>query len=137
MLAVRFVSMVEARLGVWFSLAGLFAASTLRAVADAIRGGGGNFATGAVVLRKEPGSPRVFFICGVHPYRTAAHSLGQGIESYGVVVSADEQLMVALHTKTAPRVDVGQLVAEYLAALREAQPHGPYHLAAFFGGALA
>jgi amino acid adenylation domain-containing protein len=138
LLAVRFVSMVDARLGVSFSLAGLFAASTLRAVADAIRGGGGNFATGAVVLRKEPGSPRVFFICGVHLYRTAAHSLGQGIESYGVVVSADEQLMIALHTKTAPRVDVAQLVAEYLAALRKVQPHGPYHLAGVsFGGVLA
>jgi thioesterase domain-containing protein len=121
-----------------FSLAGLFAASSLRAVADAVRSGGGNFETGAVVLRKEPGAPRMFFICGVHLYRLAAQSLGQGIESYGVVVSADEQLTAALRNKTAPRVDVGELVAEYLDAVRKVQPHGPYHLAGVsFGGVLA
>jgi amino acid adenylation domain-containing protein len=138
LLAVRFVNAVEGRLGVPFSLAGLFAGPSLRAVSDAVRGGGGNFETGAVVLRKEPGAPRMFFICGVHLYRTAAHSLGQGIESYGVVVSADEQLTAALRAGNAPRVDVGELVAEYLAAVRKVQPHGPYHLAGVsFGGVLA
>ncbi len=138
LMAVRFVSAVEARLGMTFSLAGLFAASSLRAVADAIRSGGGNFATGAVVLRKEPGAPRVFFICGVHLYRLAAQSLGQGIESYGVVVAADEQLTKALQTHSAPSVDVRQLVAEYLDAVRTVQPHGPYYLAGVsFGGVLA
>ncbi|HEY4395994.1 MAG TPA: amino acid adenylation domain-containing protein [Polyangia bacterium] len=138
LLAVRFVNTVEARLGVPFSLAGLFAGPSLRAVADAVRGGGGNFETGAVVLRKEPGAPRMFFICGVHLYRTAAQSLGQGIESYGVVVSADEQLTAALRNGGAPKVDVGALVVEYLAAVRKVQPHGPYHLAGVsFGGVLA
>jgi amino acid adenylation domain-containing protein len=138
LLAVRFVNAVEARLGMTFTLAGLFAGSSLRAVADAIRSGGGNFATGAVMLRKEPGAPRVFFICGVHLYRLAAQSLGQGIESYGVVVAADEQLTKALQTNSAPTVDVRELVADYLEAVRKVQPHGPYHLAGVsFGGVLA
>jgi amino acid adenylation domain-containing protein len=138
LLAVRFVNAVEARLGVSFTLARLFAASSLRGVADAIRSGGGNFATGAVLLRKQPGAPRVFFICGVHLYRLAAQTLGDGIESYGVVVSADERLAQALREKNAPTVDVAELVAEYLEAVRKVQPHGPYHLAGVsFGGVLA
>jgi amino acid adenylation domain-containing protein len=138
LLAVRFVNAVEARLDVSFTLAALFADSSLRGVADAIRGGGGNFATGAVMLRKQTGAPRVFFICGVHLYRLAAQTLGDGIESYGVVVSADEQLTKALRAKAAPTVDVAELVAEYLDAVRKVQPHGPYHLAGVsFGGLLA
>ena len=32
---------------------------------------------GAIALRRVPGAPRIFFICGVHMYRTAAVGLGQ------------------------------------------------------------
>jgi len=53
-------------------------------------------------------------------------------------VSADEQLTAALRSGGAPRVDVGELVIEYLAAVRKVQPRGPYHLAGVsFGGVLA
>jgi thioesterase domain-containing protein len=138
LLAVRFVAAVKARLGVPFSLATLFAAPTLREVSDAIRGGGGQLERGAVVLRREPGATRVFFICGVHLYRAAALALGEGFESHGVVVLGDELLEAALSTNTSPKVDVPTLLAEYFEAIRRVQPHGPYHLAGVsFGGVLA
>ena len=137
LLAVRFVAAVKDRLGVPFNLATLFAASTLREVSDAIRSGGGHFDRGAVVLRREPGAPRVFFICGVHLYRDAALSLGDGFESYGVIVLGDELLETALRTKVIPKLDVPSLVDEYIAAIRQIQPQGPYHLAGVsFGGVL-
>ena len=138
LLAVRFVAAVKARLGVPFNLATLFAAPTLREVSDAIRDGGGQFERGAVVLRREPGATRVFFICGVHLYRAAALALGEGFESHGVVVLGDELLEAALSTNSSPKVDVPTLLAEYFEAIRRVQPHGPYHLAGVsFGGVLA
>jgi amino acid adenylation domain-containing protein len=138
LLAVRFVSAVESKLGVPFTLTSLFSASTLRQVADAIRSGGGQFERGAIALRRDPGAPRIFFICGVHMYRTVAVGLGPGIESYGVVVTADELLAAALHTNLAPDLDVAARVQEYLDAIRSVQAHGPYHLAGVsFGGVLA
>jgi amino acid adenylation domain-containing protein len=138
LLAVRFVAAVKARLGVPFSLATLFAAPTLREVSDAIRDGGGRLERGAVVLRREPGAPRVFFICGVHLYRALALALGEGFESHGVVVLGDELLEAALGTNTSPKVDVPALLAEYFEAIRRVQPQGPYHLAGVsFGGVLA
>jgi len=138
LLAVRFVTAVAFKLGVPFTLTSLFAASTLREVADTIRSGGGQFERGAVALRREPGAPRIFFICGVHLYRTAAVGLGRGIESYGVVVSADELLAAAMHTKMIPKMDLPACVAEYIRAIRAVQAHGPYHLSGVsFGGVLA
>jgi len=138
LLAVRFVNAVETKLGISFTLTSLFSASTLRDVADAIRSGGGQFERGAIALRREPGAPRIFFICGVHMYRTAAVGLGQGIESYGVVVTADELLTAALHTNIAPTMDVPARVKEYVDTIREVQPRGPYHLSGVsFGGVLA
>jgi thioesterase domain-containing protein/acyl carrier protein len=138
LLAVRFVNAVESKLGVSFTLTSLFSASTLRQVADAIRSGGGQFERGAIALRREPGAPRMFFICGVHMYRTVAVGLGQGIESYGVVVTADELLVAALQTNLTPDLDVAARVEEYLDAIRSVQAHGPYHLAGVsFGGVLA
>jgi amino acid adenylation domain-containing protein len=138
LLAVRFVTAVETKLGVPLTLTSLFSASTLREVADTIRSGGGQFERGAIVLRREPGAPRIFFICGVHMYRTAAAGLGQGIESYGVVITADELLTAALQTKVAPTMNMKARVKEYVDTIREVQPHGPYHLAGVsFGGVLA
>ena len=53
-------------------------------------------------------------------------------------MSADELLTAALRTGARLHVDVGELVVEYLAAMRKVQPHGPYHLAGVsFGGVLA
>jgi len=138
LLAVRFVATVKARLGIPFKLATLFGASTLREVADAIRSGGGQLERGAVLLRREPGATRVFFICGVHLYRHAALSLGPGFESYGVIVLADELMEEALRTGAAPKVDMPSLLTEYFEAIRRVQPHGPYNLAGVsFGGVLA
>jgi amino acid adenylation domain-containing protein len=139
MLAVRFVATVKARLGVPFNLATLFSSPTLREVGDAIRRGGGHIDRGAVVLRREPeAATRVFFICGVHIYRALAQNLGEGFESYGVIVMADERLEIALRTNVAPELDLPSLLKEYLAAIRAVQPHGPYHLAGVsFGGLLA
>jgi amino acid adenylation domain-containing protein len=138
LLAVRFVTMVKAKLGIPFNLATLFVGPSLREVADAVRAGGGQVEKGAIALRREPGAPRVFFICGVHLYRAAAFGLGEGIESYGVIVTADDKLEEALKTNVVPRFEVPPLVQEYLAAVRRVQPHGPYRLAGVsFGGVLA
>jgi amino acid adenylation domain-containing protein len=138
LLAVRFVARVKDRLGVPFRLATLFGASTLREVADAIRGGGGQLERGAVLLRREPGATRVFFVCGVQLYRATAQSLGPGFEGYGVIVLADELMEEALRRRVAPKVDMPQLLAEYMEAIRRVQPQGPYHLAGVsFGGVLA
>jgi amino acid adenylation domain-containing protein len=136
--AVRLVAAVKAKFDVPFSLATLFAAPSLRQVANAIRGGGGQVERGAVALRREPGATRVFFICGVHLYRAAALALGAGIESYGVLVSADEKLEEALKSNVIPDLDVGELAREYVAAIRRVEPTGPYRLAGVsFGGVIA
>src|SRR5262249_45612234 len=74
----------------------------------------------------------------VHPpggivvcYRALAHRLGEDRPVYGIRSRG-------LHGETELPVSLEEMAAEYVAAIRAVQPHGPYHLGGWsMGGVVA
>lgn len=77
----------------------------------------------------------LFCIHGIANYRALAVRLGQQQPTYGL----SPNIVLDLRGREEPEsLTLGAIAARYLAAMREAQPHGPYYLAGFsFGGRVA
>ncbi|MEO6463000.1 MAG: alpha/beta fold hydrolase, partial [Candidatus Eisenbacteria bacterium] len=149
LLAVRMLAQVHAAFGERLSLATLFQGATIESLALQVRRSlkeeDGVVATGArrghaprspLVLIQPDGSLPPFFC--VHPvggtvlcYRGLARQMGKdrpffGLEAPGVDGEAP------------PLRSVEAMAAHYLAAVRQRQPRGPYHLGGWsFGGLVA
>ena len=86
-------------------------------------------------IREGCHQPPLFCIHGVALYRALAVALGPEQPTYGL----SPNLVIDLRTAQAQgRLGLNDIAGRYLDALREVQPHGPYHLAGFsFGGRVA
>ncbi|MBV9775217.1 MAG: amino acid adenylation domain-containing protein, partial [Gemmatimonadetes bacterium] len=134
LLAVQLMSKLEKATGVQVPLASLFEAPTVERLAEAVRRGGG--ATSLLVPMRRGGSRAPLFL--VHPgggnlmaYAALVKELGAEQPVYGLRsrgIERDEK----------PNWTMEEMARDYLAAIREVRPSGPYRLGGWsLGGVIA
>ncbi|HEU0076741.1 MAG TPA: alpha/beta fold hydrolase, partial [Longimicrobiaceae bacterium] len=136
LLAVRLMARVEQATGARLPLAALFTASTVEQLARELRrGGAGDDASPLVPIRPEGHRTPLFL---VHPvggdvlaYAALARHLDPGQPVYGLRSRG-------LAAGGEPARTVEEMARDYLAAVREARPAGPYRLGGWsMGGVVA
>ena len=138
LMAVQITSTIAAELGRACSLPTLFRAPTIRALSKALREGAEDGSAAAVLPLQPHGSaPALFCICGVYLYQELADRLAPDIPVYGIFLPVEQRWLDAQGmSERMPSVE--EMAADYVAAMRSQQPHGPYCLAGVsFGGVLA
>ncbi|HYO16637.1 MAG TPA: non-ribosomal peptide synthase/polyketide synthase [Thermoanaerobaculia bacterium] len=136
LLAVRLMARIARLAGRELPLSTLFQAPTVEQMARLLRAGEPSTPwTPLVPLREAEAGSRTPFFC-VHPiggsvfcYRDLAGRLGADQPFYGLQARG-------LSNGDAPHCGVSEMAAEYLAAIRTVQPHGPYLLGGWSFGAL-
>ncbi|MBV9789120.1 MAG: amino acid adenylation domain-containing protein, partial [Chloroflexi bacterium] len=135
LLAVRLMSQIQQRSGQSIPLATLLQAPTIEQLAVHLRQQPAGDWSPLVALQPQ-GSQRPLFL--IHPiggtvlcYAELARLLGPDQPVYGLQARGVEPGQL-------PHRSMEALAAEYLVALREVQPHGPYRLGGWsFGGVVA
>ncbi|HEX8276287.1 MAG TPA: amino acid adenylation domain-containing protein, partial [Longimicrobiaceae bacterium] len=136
LLAVRLMARVEQATGARLPLAALFSASTVEQLARELRRGAAGAADPLLVpIRAEGSRPPLFLV----------HPVGGNVLAYAALARhlGPEQPVYALRSRglaagEEPARSVEEMAADYLAALREAQPAGPYRLGGWsMGGVVA
>jgi amino acid adenylation domain-containing protein len=135
--AVRLVNRLEKTLGVRVPLGTVFQSPTIAdlarlVVVDAPIAGAGK-EPAVIRLADGPGGPPLFCICGIHLYKElSGHVRDRSV--YGVFIPIEERILAG----EAQAITVERMAADYIGAIREAQPRGPYALTGVsFGGVLA
>jgi len=137
LLAIRLLARVEEVFGRRLALAALFLGPTVADQANLLRveaPTAGEWSP--LVPIRAAGAGRPFFC--VHPAGGVVYCYGELAQALG-----DDRPFLALQAAgldgdRAPLVTVGEMAAGYLAAVRRAQPEGPYHLGGWsLGGVLA
>ncbi len=134
LLAVRLLEAVRRRTGHDIPLTTLFLGGTVQAMARVIRGGSDALTWSPLVAMQPHGSrPPLFCVHPllgvVFPYYPLAHHLGAAQPCYGLQAAG-------LHPGQQPHISIAEMAAHYLRAIRQVQPHGPYHLAGWSFGSL-
>jgi amino acid adenylation domain-containing protein len=134
LLAVQLLSQVSRVIGVDLPLATLFMARTVEALAHRIEAGAEHQRLPTVIPIQPEGSGPALF-CVVRPnvnalgYVFLARKLGHKQPVYGLQNTIDASKV--LFTQS----EYEQMAAEYIAAMREVQPNGPYLLIGLCEGA--
>lgn len=130
LLAVRMFARLEAVFGVKLPLSVLFRAPTVEQLAAMISHKQPSHASGALVTIQQGGAkPPLFLVhplgAGVLRFATLARYLGSDQPVYGLQPDVEE-----------PSTDIVKMAADYIDAMRTAQPNGPYHLVGYSAGGL-
>jgi amino acid adenylation domain-containing protein len=139
MLAVALFSEVERSFGVPLPLSVLFRGATIRSLAAELHAGGADADEPAVLqLQPRGDGPPLFCICGVHAYQGLANALAPDVPVYGIWLPVEQSLFQNGHGNQVTDTSVEAMAADYLRAVRDQQPKGPYRLLGFcFGGIVA
>jgi thioesterase domain-containing protein/acyl carrier protein len=136
LLAVQLFALVESRFGKGIPLTTLFKGATVEQLANLLRGSGESATWSPLVeIQKGDSRPPLFL---VHPvggsilsYLDLARDLGAEQPVYGLQARG-------LDAGQQPQTRIEDMATEYLKALREVQPHGPYLLGGWsLGGVVA
>lgn len=135
LMAIRLMTRVQRVLGISLPIASLFADRTVAAQAERILSRGAAEQSPLVAIR--PAGEKPPFFC-VHPiggqaliYEALASKLPAGRPFYGL--QAPDLL-----SPPAPGVTIESMAREYVAAVRQIQPSGPYYVGGYsFGGVVA
>jgi thioesterase domain-containing protein/acyl carrier protein len=139
LLAVRMTARIEERFGRRLPLSVLFLEATIEDLAATLREGpreaGGAKSSSLVAIRPEGDRSPLFL---VHPiggnvlcYHELARHLDPSRPVYGLQAAG-------LEGDSEPVADLAAMAARYVAAVREVQPTGPYHLGGWsLGGVVA
>ena len=134
LLAMQLMAKLEKATGVHIPVASLFRSPTVEQLAQEVRGGGGE--TSLLVPIRPGGSRTPLFL--VHPG-------GGNLLAYATLVGmlSEEQPVYGLRSRGIeqgenPNWTVEEMARDYLAAIREVRPTGPYRLAGWsLGGLIA
>jgi thioesterase domain-containing protein len=134
LLAVRLVQAIGEACRARFSPRMVFEAPTIRRQARWIDSGRESSGASVVPLHAQGTREPLFCICGIYLYQPLARLLDADRPVYGIFLPV-EDLLLANELVALSVVDMAR---QYATAIRERQPHGPYHLAGVsFGGVLA
>ena len=137
LLAIRLIGACNAAFGVALPMTALFENRTIAAMADAIRGKHVSMPTSRLVILRA-GAPGAMPLVCVHPhggtafcYAPFAAHLPPSLKVLGLQAAG-------LDEGEAPAESVSAMAADYIEAVRAAQPKGPYRLLGYsFGGLVA
>lgn len=141
LLAVRLVRQLEEALGTSVPLALLFEASSVRALAKALRDEPIDPERPRVVLlRGGTSDAKLFCVYGVALYQHLARAMPEHLSVYGVFVPVETQIFaeerLARGELQFPQVE--ELAHLYINVIRDVQPKGPYRIVGVsFGGVVA
>ncbi|HTF93414.1 MAG TPA: thioesterase domain-containing protein [Verrucomicrobiae bacterium] len=135
LLAAKLFSRLDEHLGRSLPLGVLFAAPTVRALADLYRASVGQKTRALVALRKAGSLPPVFAVPGVFGnvvgFAELCRELGPGQPFYGLQ-------SVGLDGSEPPLSSIEEMAVLYISEIRTVQPRGPYILlGACFGATVA
>ncbi|MET0286878.1 MAG: amino acid adenylation domain-containing protein [Polyangiales bacterium] len=115
------------------ALADLFAAPTIRGLAEHIKRGGTVDKPSVLCLKPGHGTP-LFLVCGIQIYQALASALPGDSPVYSLLLPSEG--LAANGAARLPHVE--QFAAQYIKLMRAHTPHGPYALGGLsFGGAVA
>ncbi len=144
--AVKILTQIEQQFSQSLEITTPLHAPTIAALADLIRSpstqkGEGNQERDMVLLRRGDSSkPPLFCLYGVLLYRELAEHLKTDRSVYGVYLQAEIDLLKTGDMKqfTAVFSNISVIADQYLAAIRQVQPSGPYYVVGeSFGGIIA
>ena len=143
--AVRILSQIEQQIGPSLAITTLLHAPTIDTLADLLRHPStlmtdDDQESDMVLLRKGGSKPPLFCLYGVLLYRELAEHLKTDRSVYGVYLQAEIDLLQTGNVQqfTAVFSSISTIADRYLAAIRQVQPSGPYHLVGeSFGGVIA
>jgi amino acid adenylation domain-containing protein len=128
-LALRFQSALEARIGRAFALKHLFEQRSVRAIAAALESSTPSSGGTVLALRPHGSGAPVFCLLGIYHYQPLADALSDVDRPwYGVYVAAEDALHRSRRAGASPAETLQSLAAQYVEAIRGRQPHGPYCL---------
>jgi amino acid adenylation domain-containing protein len=131
--ALRLLQLIRQGCSDRLGLADIFAAPNVAALSARIARGGTLDRPTVLRLKAGHGTP-VFLVCGIHIYQQLADALPSPNPTYALLLPSEAG--VAGEDPGLPSVE--RLAFEYVQALREHTPHGPYALGGLsFGGAVA
>ncbi len=139
LLAVQLVRRVESEIGLPCELSDLFAESTIRKLTAVLgKPREGRVDATVIPLQRKGRALPLFCICGIHLYQELANRFSPDVPVYGIFVPSERILYEQRVDATVPLPGVEEMAAEYVRAVRSAQPSGPYRLMGVsFGGVLA
>lgn len=138
LLAVRMVSRIRSELQRACTLPIVFRNPTIAELSIALGEASALSGSAIIPLQSAGNAPPIFCLCGILVYQELADQLAPDYPVYGVFVPQELEFLAfsGQHRRSTPSVEL--LAAEYLKAIRERQPRGPYRLIGFsFGGVLA
>jgi thioesterase domain-containing protein/aryl carrier-like protein len=140
--ALRLLRRIAVATHAHVSIADLFAAPSVRALADTLRNKKhfGDFEPRVVQLRRGTGDRALFCLCGIALYQHLARALPGDTSVYGIFAPSELRPLDPQYLNKGqvayPRVQ--EIAADYVDAIRSVQAHGPYRIAGFsFGGMVA
>jgi acyl-CoA synthetase (AMP-forming)/AMP-acid ligase II/thioesterase domain-containing protein/acyl carrier protein len=137
LLATRLIMLMEREFGVELSLEDLLAHSTVTAQVKLLDRAVGKSRQAFLLapVHEDTRQPPLFCIHGIALYRALAVALGPEQPTYGL----SPNLVIDLRTgQSQGSLELKDIAARYLEAIREVQEHGPYYLVGFsFGGRVA
>ncbi len=143
--AVHILSQIERQLGAALAINTPLHAPTIATLAKLIRHPSTQIAENTqesdmVLLRRGNHKPPLFCLYGVLLYRELAEHLNTDRSVYGVYLQAEIDLLKTGDIKqfTAVFSNISVIADQYLAAIRQVQPSGPYYVVGeSFGGIIA
>ena len=134
LLAAELVHAINERFATGFPLSLVFEAKTVREQALLIDSGKHGKGVSIVPLQPLGSEPPLFCICGINIYQQLANELAPNIPVYGVLLPIEGEILAGRDVK----LSVPEMARQYVQAIREKQPAGPYRvLGLSFGAALA
>ena len=125
--ALRMLVQLEKQLEVSFTIADLFQAPTLGALAKAIDGGADRIAETTLMPLKQSGSKKPFFFINSMTFGTMlAPHLGEDYPMYCINIFGATEGLLAL-----PDMTLRAIAERGVADLQVLQPHGPYFLGGY------
>jgi amino acid adenylation domain-containing protein len=135
LLALSLVCEIERVTSTKLDLGTVFAAPTLRAMTEQIRGF--KSAPAAMVpLQEKGGGVPLFCICGIEVYRPLARALGEERPVYAIWVEDERVFLEQAAAGRSDNTSIGELAYGYAQAILRAQSQGPYQLAGLCVGGL-
>ncbi len=136
LIAIKVIKAINTRCDSTLSVGAMFETPTIKALAKRLEQNPELADQTSVITLKQGHKTALFCICGIHLYQDFANHLDVGRAVCGVFLDQEMSIWQGTDATKAPSVE--DLATHYVAAIRQVQPRGPYHLAGIsFGGVLA